>query len=234
MIQARADELGSPVIRVNPDDGATIEETNVALAGAVLDQLGRKGVAGRDGRPLGATMIDAETRAAARLVGRMERIDVDAGGLRLPVVFDGAHVPFNLAAVLRDLARAPDLARPCVAVVALASDKDAAGFLAELQKRASAVVFTEPHGASRGRPASELAVLAASLGLRSEAEPDPQRALPARRGAGGRGQGVAPGDGLALSGRGAPRLRQREMTIAGTSRSPRTTASTRLRHAYGA
>ncbi|MGA9850015.1 MAG: Mur ligase family protein, partial [Roseiarcus sp.] len=84
VIQARADKLGSPVIRVNPDDGATIEETNVALAGAVLDQLGRKGVAGRDGRPLGATMIDAETRAAARLVGRMERIDVDAGGLRLP------------------------------------------------------------------------------------------------------------------------------------------------------
>ncbi len=180
VIQARADKLGSPVIRVNPDDGATIEETNVALAGAVLDQLGRKGVAGRDGRPLGATMIDAETRAAARLVGRMERIDVDAGGLRLPVVFDGAHVPFNLAAVLRDLARAPDLARPCVAVVALASDKDAAGFLAELQKRASAVVFTEPHGASRGRPASELAALAASLGLKSEAEPDPQRAF--RRG----------------------------------------------------
>ena len=125
-------------------------------------------------------LIDAETRAAARLIGRMERIDIEAGGLRAPVVFDGAHVPFNLAAVLRDLARLPDLAGPCVAVVALASDKDAAGFLAELQKRASAAVFTEPHGASRGRPAAELASLAASLGLKSEAEPDPQRAF--RRG----------------------------------------------------
>ena len=177
VIEARADELGSPVIRVNPGEDATIEETNVALAGAVLDQLGRKGVAGRDGRPLGAALIDAETRAAARLVGRMERIDIETAGLRLPVVFDGAHVPFNLAAVLRDLARAPDLARPCVAVVALASDKDAGGFLGELQKRASAVVFTEPHGASRGRPGSELAALAASLGLKSEVEPDPQRAF---------------------------------------------------------
>ena len=37
VIQARADKLGSPVIRVNPDDGATIEETNVAIAGLVLD-----------------------------------------------------------------------------------------------------------------------------------------------------------------------------------------------------
>ena len=180
VIEARAGELGSPVVRVNPGEAATIEEINAALAGAVLDQLGRKGVAGRDGRPLRAALIDAETRAAARLIGRMERIDIEAGGLRAPVVFDGAHVPFNLAAVLRDLARLPDLAGPCVAVVALASDKDAAGFLAELQKRASAAVFTEPHGASRGRPAAELASLAASLGLKSEAEPDPQRAF--RRG----------------------------------------------------
>ncbi len=180
VIEARAGELGSPVVRVHPGEAATIEEINAALAGAVLDQLGRKGVAGRDGRPLRVALIDAETRAAARLIGRMERIDIEAGGLRAPVVFDGAHVPFNLAAVLRDLARLPDLAGPCVAVVALASDKDAAGFLAELQKRASAAVFTEPHGASRGRPAAELASLAASLGLKSEAEPDPQRAF--RRG----------------------------------------------------
>ena len=98
----------------------------------------------------------------------------------VPVVFDGAHVPFNLAAVLRDLARFSDLAGPCVAVVALASDKDAAGFLRELKRRASAVVFTEPHAASRGRPASELAALAGALGLRSEVEPEPERAF--RRG----------------------------------------------------
>ena len=106
-------------------------------------------------------MIDAKTRAAARLVGRMERIDVDAG-VRLPVVFDGAHVPFNLAAVLRDLARAPDLAGPCVAVVALAADKDAAGFLAELSKRASSVVFTDVPCASRGRPPPTLLLAAGS------------------------------------------------------------------------
>ncbi|MBV8440206.1 MAG: bifunctional folylpolyglutamate synthase/dihydrofolate synthase [Hyphomicrobiales bacterium] len=180
VVQTRADELGSPVIRVNPGEAAAIEAINAALAGAVLDELGRKGVAGRDGRPMASGLIDAETRAAARLVGRMERIDIEAGASRVAVVFDGAHVPFNLAAVLRDLARFSDLAGPCVAVVALASDKDAAGFLAELKGRASAAVFTEPHSASRGRPASELHKLAASLGLPSEVEPEPERAF--RRG----------------------------------------------------
>ncbi len=180
VVHARADELGSPVVRVNPGDGATIEEINVALAGAVLDELGKKGVAGRDGRPISSGLIDSKTLAAARLVGRMDRIDIEAGASHVSVVFDGAHVPFNLAAVLRDLARFSDLAGPCVAVVALASDKDAAGFLRELKRRASAVVFTEPHAASRGRPASELAALAGALGLRSEVEPEPERAF--RRG----------------------------------------------------
>ena len=82
-------------------------------------------------------------------------------------------------AVLSDLARFPDLAGPCVAVVALASDKDAAGFLGELKARASAIVCTEAP-ASRGRPAAELAALAALLGFTSESEPEPERAF--RRG----------------------------------------------------
>ena len=136
---------------------------------------------GRDGRPLGAALIDAKTRAAARLVGRMERVDMDLGPSRLAVVFDGAHVPFNLAAVLSDLARFPDLAGPCVAVVALASDKDAAGFLTELRgprdgdrlhraARPQAAAGLPP-GLPRSRP---------RLGSRAEAEPEPERAF--RRG----------------------------------------------------
>jgi dihydrofolate synthase / folylpolyglutamate synthase len=180
VLYARARALGAPAIRARAGKTATIEATNVALAGAVLDELGKKSVLGRDRRPLGAALVDAATRAAARLAGRMERVDIDLGSSRLPVVFDGAHVPFNLAAVLRDLARFPGLAGPCVAVVALAADKDAAGFLTELKARASAIVLTEPPSASRGRPAAELAALAASLGLKCEAEPEPERAF--RRG----------------------------------------------------
>ncbi len=177
VLQARADELGCRVIRARLPPDATIEETNAALAGAVLDELGLKGGRGRSGEPIGATLLDSKTRAAARLIGRLERFDIAVGSSRLAVVFDGAHVPFNIAAVLRDLARA-GLASRCVAVVALAADKDAAGFLAEVGRRASALVLTEVAG--RGRPAAELNAIAASLGLGSEVQPDPHAAL--RRG----------------------------------------------------
>jgi dihydrofolate synthase / folylpolyglutamate synthase len=61
--------------------------------------------------------------------------------------------------------------------VALAADKDAEGFVAELAGRASTVVFTDLPGSSRGRSPAELKALAESLGLKSEVEPDAKRAL---------------------------------------------------------
>ena len=183
VIQARADEFGCRITRPLLDPSATIEETNVALAAAVLDELGRRGATARlaEGeRLVGGWLIDAETRVAARLPGRMERFAVDAGRARIPVVLDGAHVPFNLKAVLSDLARVSELSGPCVAVVALAADKDATGFLAELAECASAIVLTNLPGSSRGRPPVELKAIAASLGIASEVEPDAKRAY--RRG----------------------------------------------------
>jgi dihydrofolate synthase / folylpolyglutamate synthase len=107
----------------------------------------------------------------------MERRNAAVGSSRVAVVFDGAHVPFNLAAVLRDLARMPDLAGSCIAVVALAADKDAAGFLRELAGRASAIVLTDLPSASRGRSAGELQAIAASLGLTSEVVRDAKLAF---------------------------------------------------------
>ena len=59
----------------------------------------------------------------------------------------------------------------------LAADKDAPGFVAALGARASAIVFTDLPGSSRGRAPAELQALAASLGLKSEAEPDAKRAF---------------------------------------------------------
>ena len=174
--QAAAEALGCRILRVDVPEEATIEETNVALAAEALDELGRRGVTTRAGKPLSADLLDAGARTAAHLVGRMDRIDV-AG---VPVVFDGAHVPFNIARVLHDLSLLPDLAGPCVAVVALASDKDAAGFIGELGRKARHIVFTELPSSSKGRPCAELAALAASLGLEAETEPDPHRAF--RRG----------------------------------------------------
>ena len=71
---------------------------------------------------------------------------------------------------------AHDLAGPCVAIVALAADKDAEGFVAELAERASTILFTDLPGSSRGRSPAELQALAGSLGLTSEIEPDASRA----------------------------------------------------------
>ena len=177
VVQARADELGARVKRTRLDLSAPIEQINFALAAAVLGELRRKGVSGRSGEPVGVALLDGDTRLAARLPGRMERFDVEMGPRRLPVVMDGAHVPFNIGAVLRDLALAPHLSGPCVAIVALAADKDAQGFVAELAKRASTIVFTDLPGSSRGRSPVELRALAESLGLVSEVEPEPKRAL---------------------------------------------------------
>ena len=133
-LQARADELDAPVVRPPLDAAATIEDANVALAAAVARRASPNGRArpalGRAGRRLAHHA--EHTRLAARLPGRMERFDLEAGSKRLPVVMDGAHVPFNIGAVLRDLALDPDLSGPCVAIVALAADKDAQGFVAEL------------------------------------------------------------------------------------------------------
>ena len=75
--------------------------------------------------------------------GAIERVRIStarrssrAQGERLrSVVLDGAHVPFNLEAVLGDLASTTELSGPCVAIVALAADKDANGFVGELGKR---------------------------------------------------------------------------------------------------
>ncbi len=177
VLQARAEELGSQIKRTRVDPSAPIEQINLALAAAVLGELRRKGVSGRSGEPVGATLLDADTRLAARLPGRMERFDVEIGPRRLPVIMDGAHVPFNIEAVLRDLALTPDLSGPCVAIVALAADKDAEGFVAELRGRASTVIFADVPGSTRGRSPVELNALAQSLGLVSEVEPDAKRAL---------------------------------------------------------
>ena len=177
VLQAKADALGSRVKRTRVDASAPIAEINLALAAAVLGELRRKEVTGRSGEPVGAALLDSAARAAARLPGRMERFDVEIGRGRVPVVMDGAHVPFNIGAVLRDLALARELSNPCVAIVAIAADKDARGFVAELAKRASTVLFTDLPGSSRGRSPAELKALADSLGLASEIEPDASHAL---------------------------------------------------------
>ncbi|WP_246775451.1 bifunctional folylpolyglutamate synthase/dihydrofolate synthase [Methylobacterium aquaticum] len=173
---ARAAALACPILRPAIPPGAPIAEENAALAGLVLDHLGRRGARGRDCLPLRAALLDAEARAGARLPGRLERRTIPTAAGPVPVVLDGAHVPFNLAAVLRDLARAPDLSGPCIALVAMAADKDAAGFLSALARSAEAVVCTEMPE-RRGHGAAALRALAAAAGLEAEAMATPEAGL---------------------------------------------------------
>lgn len=173
---ARAAALGCPVLRPALPPGASIEEENAALAGLVLDRLGATGSRGRNGAPLRAGLLDAVARAGARLPGRLERRYMATAAGAVPAVLDGAHVPFNLAAVLRDLARVPDLSGPCIALVGLAGDKDAAGFLAVLARHGASVVATEMPE-RRGHPAATLRALAAAEGMEAEAVAEPGAAL---------------------------------------------------------
>jgi dihydrofolate synthase/folylpolyglutamate synthase len=172
----RAATLGCPVLRPVIAAGASIEEENAALAGLVLDHLGGRGALGDDGTPLRAGLLDAAARAGARLPGRLERRRIPSAAGTVPVVLDGAHVPFNLAAVMRDLARVPDLPGPCIALVALAGDKDAAGFLAVLARHGASVVATEMLE-RRGHAAATLRALAAAEGMEAEAVAEPGAAL---------------------------------------------------------
>ncbi|KMO21017.1 bifunctional folylpolyglutamate synthase/dihydrofolate synthase [Methylobacterium platani] len=175
VLAARAAALGCPVLRP-PAPGGSIAQENAGLAGLVLGYLGAGGARGRDGSPLGAGLLDAAARAGAVLPGRLERRALRTAHGPVPVVLDGAHVPFNLAAVMRDLGRDPDLAGPCTALVALAGDKDAAGFLAVLARHAGYVVATEMPE-RRGHAAAALRALAAAEGVEAEAVAMPDAAL---------------------------------------------------------
>ncbi len=170
VIASRASQLGVRLIRPDIPEGAGIMARNAALAAAVLDALAIK-----DGKPaLGAAWFDPATIVSARLPGRLQTLTEEIGGTAVPVVLDGAHVPFNLAAVLTDIGGMADFQGPCVAVVSFAEDKDALGLLSVLSRRASHVIFTVASG--RSRSPSELAAMAEQLRLPSEIEPDPQRA----------------------------------------------------------
>lgn len=187
VLQQRADELGCPVLRTDVPDDATIADRNAALVGLVLDQLGLQGeqvLEGADkGAPMGAWLLDPAVMDRARLPGRMERFDFRLAATShaeprvVPMMMDGAHVPFNIEAVLRDITRFSGFSGGCVAIVALASDKDAPSFLTVLSRYVSHVVFTEASGSGRAHPAKELEAMAKSMGIDCESEPDTQRAL---------------------------------------------------------
>lgn len=147
---------------------AGISALNLAIAREVLDALGDLGVVGRTRRaPLGRLDLGPAAIARAALPGRLERASIWAPCVRqrVPVVLDGAHVDFALAAVFDELAREPALRAPPVVLMALGADKNASALLRALLGRAALVVFVPlEHGQPCWAP-EQLVALARGLGL---------------------------------------------------------------------
>jgi dihydrofolate synthase/folylpolyglutamate synthase len=150
----------------------TLFERNVDLAELVLDELGRRGVRGSAGELVSAALLDQRARDQARLPARAERRV--RGGTR--VVFEVAHVPASVRAVLEELARDPSLPGRPVVVLALGRDKDLTGILKALAGHADRLVCTTVASGPL-REAEELRVEASRAGCTAEAEPDPERAF---------------------------------------------------------
>jgi dihydrofolate synthase/folylpolyglutamate synthase len=180
--QKRADQLGAKIIRADLPSDAKIEDVNTELAGLVLEHVGSletNCAQGSSGNvPPGAWLLDEGTRARARLPGRMERFDIDVARTfrSVPIILDGAHIPFNLDRVLRDLRLQAGLRGKCIAIVALGIDKDASGFLSVLSHHAAYVILTTLNH-SRSYSLADLHASAASLGMDNQVEPDRGKAL---------------------------------------------------------
>src|SRR5258708_33322690 len=141
IVCAEARKVGCPVVFCSPQPGETIAEINARLAQNVLDELGRRSVSAQDPqfskRPIGGWLLDEATQLRACLPGRMEGFELpvpgDITGPRnrksIPVILDGAHVPFNLAAVLRDLRRIRELPGFLIVVFGVGRDKQAFAML---------------------------------------------------------------------------------------------------------
>jgi dihydrofolate synthase / folylpolyglutamate synthase len=182
VLAAHADASGCIAVRVSLGSELTLEERNISLAGEALDQLGRLGVVAlsdcANSVPVGAWLLDLDTCRQARLPGRMEHVIVKGPATKaVPMVLDGAHVPFNLEGVLRDLRRQKDTSGLCVAVVAVASDKDSRGLLSVLARHASYIVLTELPLPSLGLSCVDLCSISKLLGVASESQPDLAKAV---------------------------------------------------------
>lgn len=143
----------------------TLREQNVAVAGAALDLLGRRGERASDGTALSAELVAGPLPA---LPGRLEVLS--ACGRE--VVLDGAHVASSVRRVLREL----EIGSETVCILALRSDKDAESVLKALSGHVDRVICTSLDSAPF-RPASELEAVAQRIGMTASAVEDPGEAL---------------------------------------------------------
>ncbi|MFO1328854.1 MAG: Mur ligase family protein [Rubrivivax sp.] len=180
-LAAALQRSGAQLHAVPERNGDGIDGRNRALARAVLDALGRRGVqrARAPRRALCGEDLDEATADAARLPGRLERAALPAaqGGGVLPLVIDGAHTDFALRQVLDDLARDPALPGPPVLLFALAADKPAARLLDVLPGRVRTLLALPLGDGRTGWPAAQLVAEALRRGVPAEPAADAGAAL---------------------------------------------------------
>ena len=177
VLRAEAARRGSPFTVAAPGYEGEValrgphQRANAALAAEALRALARAGVA------VGEAEI-ARGIAEARWPGRLEEV----GG----VLLDGAHNPQGAAALAAAL---PALrpGSPVELVFGVLADKDLRGMLEGLAPAVRRLHLLAPP-TPRARPAEEVRVLAASLGLRADVHASLAEALAcARKGAGSGG-----------------------------------------------
>jgi dihydrofolate synthase / folylpolyglutamate synthase len=192
VISEAARKLGCPLVFCSARAGETIAEINTRMAKMVLEEIGRRGVTAPNAKfwkqPIGGWLIDEATRLRACLPGRMEYFELPVADIRTddrdrkrvltPVILDGAHVPFNLAAVLHDLGRIRELAGFCAVVFGTGRDKEAFEMLDLLrQSRVDVVICTRSTSGPQPWAPDELRRFAEGLGLAAEDVPEPRDAL---------------------------------------------------------
>lgn len=171
VIEGIAYELDVPVLRPT-HVSSTMHERNADVARLVLDELGRRGVTGRDGRAIGRDLLDPRTSARARLPGRLEHRRKGT----VPVVLDGAHVASSVALVLEELSQLRNQRGAPVVILALGRDKDAPLILKTLYGHVDRLVCTTvAHGPLRA--VDTLVEEAQRAGFAAETAADPRAAL---------------------------------------------------------
>jgi dihydrofolate synthase/folylpolyglutamate synthase len=176
VVRSAAAALGSQAIYRPPQANDSLSDINRRLAGAALDELGRRGVTTNTSMPsaVGAGLLDSQAVRSTSLPGRLERFELpfaaeqEAVTEPIQVILDGAHVPFSVEAVLTELARGGDLPARCVAVLGIARDKSMAEIVQVLQGRVCKVICTEASSGPPRRSAGEIADCATGLGLPCE------------------------------------------------------------------
>lgn len=192
VISEEARKLGCPLLFCSARADETIAEINTRMAKMVLDEIGRRGATTPDSkfskRPVGGWLIDEATRLRACLPGRMEYFELpvaaiptddrDCKSALTPVILDGAHVPFNLLAVLNDLGKIRALTGFCAVVFGTGRDKQAFEMLELLKRnRVDVVVCTRSNSGPRPWAPHELCRFAEKLGLVAEDLTEPRDAL---------------------------------------------------------